>query len=757
MKNKKLLSIVLATALSLTAPALTAGTVFAGETGGSTETVSSAPGEAETARTLKASDDRCDTDGFGESLRNQAEERKVTRHGRRFLNADGSFPVDCWLETDDGRYYLNENGYMLQNSWLQYNRTWYYLGEDGILLEDALLTENDTTYYLTSDGILARRGWIYTGDSWYYTDDGGVIQKNTWIPYQNAWYYMDASGKMVEDDFLSDGQGLYYMYPDGIMASGSWILKDKIWYYAGKDGALLCNDWLHYASTWYYFSDKGEMKIDALIQSGEAMYYLNSDGVMAAASWLFTDGHWYYAGKDGNLTVGWQYVAGKWYYMNPDRTMRSNDWLYDNGRWYFLYDVGSMAADSWLYIDNVWYYAKSDGAIVTDSWHYVGNQCYYFNASGAMMSSCRIDGWLLGEDGAWIPEPAPTDHGGFVISEDTVNRAANRMGRKIGKYYLYGVNTYSTYLGASDYSLPANCADYVSAVLHDMGIALRDGNRNYGHCCAIVDDFLNGSNGDFRSKYEMAYYYTKDGRYPSHGRDIYGSRLQSYPSSDLIPGSVLVWSLSGYSLEAGGGAGHVAIYLGANRFAECTIAPNSSGSTGFRIFTQKDIANLVPGHNIRLACVLSPKVSSYTDTWLAWYDETDGECISTDEARRKIENQSYEIYQWSTSERKWVRHPAAVDAMTAAQFNRRYAGPNVPPAKKDSIVFFSCDYLKSGSFNNGWFAVVENGKNGMTNGNVKIHGRNGIQIQVGDSAFAWLNGTGDDGSPLGNEGVIEHE
>lgn len=78
--------------------------------------------------------------------------------------------------------------------------------------------------------------------------------------------------------------------------------------------------------------------------------------------------------------VGWNKGAdGTWTYTQADGTKKTG-WLKDGSTWYYL---------------------KADGIMAT-GWQNVGGVWYYLNESGAMLANTTVDGYALGNDGAWI-------------------------------------------------------------------------------------------------------------------------------------------------------------------------------------------------------------------------------------------------------------------------------------------------------------------------------------------------------------------
>ncbi|EKQ50548.1 MULTISPECIES: cadherin-like beta sandwich domain-containing protein [unclassified Clostridium] len=119
-----------------------------------------------------------------------------------------------------------------------------------------------------------------------------------------------------------------------------WVLENNKWKYVDSSGNFLKN-------TWFY--DKNTNK----------NYYLQTDGSMAAG-WLLNNGHWYYLDSSG---------------------VRKSGWINDNGEWYYL---------------------DSEGIMQTGWIRDLTGKYYYLQVNGTMAKNTQIDGYKLGNDGAWI-------------------------------------------------------------------------------------------------------------------------------------------------------------------------------------------------------------------------------------------------------------------------------------------------------------------------------------------------------------------
>ena len=129
----------------------------------------------------------------------------------------------------------------------------------------------------------------------------------------------------------------------------------------------------------------------------------SSDSNPKINQWIQISGNWKYNDSTGNaLKNSWYYDRnyGKTYYLKEDGTMATN-WLYLNGNWYYLGQDGGIKT-SWQNVNGEWYYLDSNGLMKTGWIKDLNGKYYYIQANGVMAKNTRIDGYELGNDGAWI-------------------------------------------------------------------------------------------------------------------------------------------------------------------------------------------------------------------------------------------------------------------------------------------------------------------------------------------------------------------
>ncbi|WP_051688390.1 InlB B-repeat-containing protein [Butyrivibrio sp. AE2032] len=203
-----------------------------------------------------------------------------------------------------------------------------------------------------SEIYVPKSGWITEdGNKYYFEDDNPV---KGWYRIAGSWYFFNADG-IMQTGWVKDGSSWYYLDGSGVMATG-WFDLDGKW------------------------------------------YYLKSSGVMATG-WNKISGKWYYLESSGTMVSGWKQISGKWYYFEVSGSMVTG-WKKIGGKWY-VFDTSGAMKTGWYKEGNTWYYLTSDGSMAT-GWLETGGKWYYFYSSGAMALNTTIDGYKLGNDGAWI-------------------------------------------------------------------------------------------------------------------------------------------------------------------------------------------------------------------------------------------------------------------------------------------------------------------------------------------------------------------
>ena len=138
------------------------------------------------------------------------------------------------------------------------------------------------------------------------------------------------------------------------------------------------------------------------VQENGKWKYVDENGLAVSNTWKQVNGKWYYFNGDSTMKTGWlKDKDNNWYYLEDSGAMKT-DWIkHTDGNWYYLQSNGSMKKGWLLDKDNNWYYLQSNGSMKTGWLKDTDGNWYYLKANGAMAKNEYIDGYWLGENGAW--------------------------------------------------------------------------------------------------------------------------------------------------------------------------------------------------------------------------------------------------------------------------------------------------------------------------------------------------------------------
>ena len=128
-------------------------------------------------------------------------------------------------------------------------------------------------------------------------------------------------------------------------------------------------------------------------RDGKGWWILNPDGTYPKAQWLLLNNRWYYFNQEGYMFTGWLFYNNAWYYFEEkegsEQGKMSLGWKEIRGFWYyFSEEVGAengKMRTGWQELKGKWYYMNQE----------VGAE------NGKMLSNTKVDGYILGADGAW--------------------------------------------------------------------------------------------------------------------------------------------------------------------------------------------------------------------------------------------------------------------------------------------------------------------------------------------------------------------
>ena len=382
-------------------------------------------------------------EGTEEETPEEKKEGWVQEGTVRYYYSDGKTVTD-WEKIDGVWYYFNDDGAMT-TGWQKVDGSWYYLNTDGVMTTGWQKVDGEW-YYLNTSGAMAT-GWKKADGEWYYLNAGGSMATG-WKKVDGTWYYLKASGAM-QTGWQNVDNNLYYFNSNGAMAkscviegrvldsNGAWMADSKYiksngapyyvrvnkkacvvtvyaldenGYYTVPLKSMICSpgqstpigtfntkvkyrwrtlvgnvqgqystrivDSFLFHSVPYYTTNENTLK-------GEQFNYLGEAKSLGCIRLLVEDAKWIYDncplgtivqiyendipgpfGKPTTIKIPTSGIFSCW---DPTDPNQNNPWL--------------QLKDGWNYIQGAWYYRCQDGSIAVNT---------------------TVDGYAVGQDGAWI-------------------------------------------------------------------------------------------------------------------------------------------------------------------------------------------------------------------------------------------------------------------------------------------------------------------------------------------------------------------
>ena len=128
-------------------------------------------------------------------------------------------------------------------------------------------------------------------------------------------------------------------------------------------------------------------------RDAKGWWILNLDGTYPKAQWLLLNNRWYYFNQEGYMFTGWLFYNNAWYYFEENEGS----------------EQGKMSV-GWKEIRGFWYYfseeAGAENGKMRTGWQELQGKWYFLSPqagadNGKMLSNTKVDGYILGADGAW--------------------------------------------------------------------------------------------------------------------------------------------------------------------------------------------------------------------------------------------------------------------------------------------------------------------------------------------------------------------
>lgn len=104
-----------------------------------------------------------------------------------------------------------------------------------------------------------------------------------------------------------------------------------------------------------------------------------------------------------NYILGWNKNANGWWYCYDIANYKwyADEWQNINSNWYYFNGDGYAISSQWLLWKNIWYYFDDECKMIHNQWLQINGKWYYFFDSGEMAKNTTVEGYPIGDNGAW--------------------------------------------------------------------------------------------------------------------------------------------------------------------------------------------------------------------------------------------------------------------------------------------------------------------------------------------------------------------
>lgn len=113
---------------------------------------------------------------------------------RRYVEADGTFPVSAWQEIEGNKYYFDADGYTI-TGWRFVDGNWHYFETNGVMLSN----------------LVCNGGRLDENGNWVSDRIPPTSSKNATEEDTNYWTAKLIEYGLLDKDFRANGNGTYVM------------------------------------------------------------------------------------------------------------------------------------------------------------------------------------------------------------------------------------------------------------------------------------------------------------------------------------------------------------------------------------------------------------------------------------------------------------------------------------------------------------------------------------------------------------------
>lgn len=316
--------------------------------------------------------------------------------GIGLFQQDGSY---YYARTSNGEIICSRSYYVSATNGLGVGAGWQNFDADGKMQLTGFVVAGDNTYYY-DNGVMVKGLYKIDGEYYYFHVDSGNMykNKNLWVALDEkssaSWHVFGEDGKMVQNGFITGGDGDTYYYKDAVLAKGFTKIGEDYYLFNVGSGRMYRD-----ATMWVGANDYG---------FAPGMYSFGADGKMIIPDWE--------NGKTEIKTIG--------------------------GKQYIL--IGGASAPRGLYeVNGEYYYTKYDGLIVT-------NATLWIDDLSALGENAKGNWREFGKDGKMVKTGFVTSTGEetftYYYSDAAMADGFTRIG---DDYYIFNANSGKMYLNAN--------------------------------------------------------------------------------------------------------------------------------------------------------------------------------------------------------------------------------------------------------------------------------------------------------------------
>ncbi len=219
-------------------------------------------------------------------LSGTADRLQTTEQGLRYLEEDGSYAVNTWVEIDGDIYFFGDNELAVRGLQIVNDHTYFFYDDYTCAFGHIMM--GDSPFFFTP-AIGMNHGWVSQEgeDDVYYYGEDGVMYTDGWLTLDKHQYYFDPDGRLHRGWLFEEDGHTYYFDGSGQMVEG-WHEIEGIWFYFSESnsilpevvpGALAYNEWHNFGEDGERFvNDEGMMTRDARILYGSFYYDFDDEG-----------------------------------------------------------------------------------------------------------------------------------------------------------------------------------------------------------------------------------------------------------------------------------------------------------------------------------------------------------------------------------------------------------------------------------------------------------------------------------------------